>query len=69
MGYMGDVVPNYVKKTIELDEDLVKKMRKIFDVKTDKEAVNSALRMVSAEDDIIKAHKKVAGQADIDEVF
>ena len=69
MGCMGATMPNYVKKTIELDEDLVKKMRKIFDVKTDKEAVNRALRMVSAEDDIIKAHKKVAGQVDIDEVF
>lgn len=59
----------YVKKTIELDSEVVEKVRKIFDVKTDKEAVNQALRMIAEEDDIIKIHKKVAGKIDLEEIF
>ena len=59
----------YVKKTIELDEDVIKKLRKIFDVKTDKDAVNKAMLLVSTEDDIIQTHNKLGGSLDIDEVF
>lgn len=68
MFYMG-VVMNYVKKTIELDEKAVKKVRKIFDVKTDKEAVNQALRWVAEENDIIEAHQSLSGKADLEDVF
>ena len=59
----------YVKKTIELDEDVIKKLRRIFDVKTDKDAVNKAMLLVSTEDDIIQTHDKLGGSFDIDEVF
>ena len=57
------------KKTIELDLDAVKKLRRLFDVKTDKEAVNRALRLVSSEDDIIETHEALAGQVELDSLF
>ena len=60
---------NYVKKTIELDEEAVQKVRKIFDVKTDKEAVNQALRLVAEENDIIKVHESLAGKLKIEDIF
>lgn len=52
---------NLAKKTIELDVSAIKKVRKIFKVKTDKEAVNRALYLVAEEDDIIKTHETLAG--------
>jgi Arc/MetJ family transcription regulator len=44
---------SFVKKTIELDVDLVKRVREIFDVSTDKEAVNRALQLVASEEGLI----------------
>ena len=42
----------------------------IFEVRTEKEAVNKALEMVVIDDDIIKAHELVGGKGDvINEVF
>lgn len=52
---------NLAKKTIELDIAAVKKVRKIFKARTDKEAVNRALYLVAEEDDIIKIHESLAG--------
>lgn len=34
---------SYTKKTMEMDEEAIEKVRKIFGVKTDKEAVNKAV--------------------------
>jgi Arc/MetJ family transcription regulator len=59
-----------VKKTIELDQDYIDRVRLIFAVRTEKEAVNKALEMAIIDDDIIMAHKLVGGAGDvIDEVF
>ena len=58
-----------VKKTIELDGDAIKKLRRIFNVKTDKEAVNSAIHLVAQEDEIIRCHESLAGTADIADIF
>ena len=55
----------FVKKTIELDEALIRKVRRHFDVKTDKEAVNRALKLVADEADIIAAHEDLAGRIDL----
>ncbi len=60
---------HYVKKTIELDEALVKKVRRLFDVKTDKEAVNRALQLVADEDEIIETHVALAGRLDLETPF
>ncbi|MGK5088454.1 hypothetical protein WDW86_12920 [Bdellovibrionota bacterium FG-2] len=57
------------KTTIELDRDAVRKLRTIFDVDTDKEAVNRAIQLVASEDDIIKMHEALAGKVELDEIF
>lgn len=63
-------MPRMVKKTIELDQEYIDKARLIFEVRTEKEAVNKALEMVVIDDDIIKAHELVGGKGDvISEVF
>jgi len=63
-------MPRMVKKTIELDQDYVDRARRIFAVKTEKEAVNKALEMVIIDDQIIEAHASVAGKGDvIEDVF
>ena len=63
-------MPRMVKKTIELDQDYIDRARMIFEVRTEKEAVNKALEMTVIDDDIIKAHELVGGKGDvINEVF
>ena len=63
-------MPRMVKKTIELDQDYIDRARMIFEVRTEKEAVNKALEMAVIDDDIIKAHELVGGKGDvINEVF
>jgi Arc/MetJ family transcription regulator len=61
----GASMPRMVKKTIELDQDYVDTARRIFAVKTEKEAVNKALEMVVIDDQIIEAHASVAGMGDL----
>jgi len=60
---------NYVKKTIELDEDALKAVRSIFETKTDKDAVNQALRLVAEEEEIIRSHASLAGKVELDTLF
>jgi Arc/MetJ family transcription regulator len=63
-------MPRMVKKTIELDQNYIDRARLIFEVRTEKEAVNKALEMAVIDDDIIKAHELVGGKGDvIDKVF
>ena len=57
-------MPRMVKKTIELDQDYIDRARLIFEVRTEKEAVNKALEMAVIDDDIIKAHDLVGGKGD-----
>ncbi|MBI3535048.1 MAG: hypothetical protein HY072_06135 [Deltaproteobacteria bacterium] len=57
------------KKTIELDKEAIRKLRVIFDVQTDKEAVNRAVQLVASEDDIIQIHQALAGKVELDEIF
>jgi Arc/MetJ family transcription regulator len=58
-----------VKKTIELDEKAIRKLRLIFKADTDKEAVNRALQLVSEEDEIIRAHESLAGSTSLESPF
>ena len=59
-----------VKKTIELDQDYIDKVRMIFSLRTDKEAVNKALELAVIDDSIITAHERAGGKGDlVDEVF
>lgn len=54
-----------VKKTIELNQDYIDIARRIFGVKTDKQAVNKALEMVIIDNQIIEAHESIAGKGDL----
>ena len=56
---------NLVKKTIELDEKAIRKLRLIFKTDTDKEAVNRALQLVAQEDGIIQSHVNLAGTTEL----
>lgn len=59
----------YAKKTIEIDIEAIKRARFIFDVKTDKEAVNRALKMVTEEDEIIRTQESLKGKVNLRSVF
>jgi len=58
-----------MKKTIVLDQENVAKARRIFNVKTDKEAVNKALELAVVDDEIIMTHKAIAGKGEIERIF
>ena len=59
-----------VKKTIELNQDFIDRVRIIFKANTEKQAVNKALEMVVIDDEIIEAHKKVGRKGRLfEEVF
>ena len=59
----------FVRKTIVLNQDLIDKARKIFGSRTEKDAVNKALELAVAEDEIIEAHKIVGGKGEVKEAF
>ena len=59
----------YVKKTMYINSNYIKKALKILDVKTEKEAVNKALEIIVEEDEIIKAHKEIGGSNSIEQVY
>ncbi len=58
-----------VKKTIFLNQNYVNKAIKIFNVKTEKEAVNRALEIVVEDNEIINIHKEIGGTGKIEKVF
>lgn len=63
-------MPRMVKKTIELNQDYIDMARLIFQVRTEKEAVNKALEMAVIDNNIIEAHELIGGKGDVlDEVF
>ena len=65
-----DRMPRMVKKTIELDQDYIDTARRIFGVRTEKEAVNKALEMVVIDNQIIETHESVGGKGElIEDVF
>ena len=68
-GYQGGPMPVFVKKTMEMDENLIKKIRKIFGVETDKEAVHNALTLIANEDSIIRTHQELAGKLDLEDIY
>lgn len=63
-------MPRMVKKTIELDQDYIDTARRIFAVRTEKEAVNKALEMVFIDNQIIETHESVGGKGElIEDIF
>jgi Arc/MetJ family transcription regulator len=65
-----DRMPRMIKKTIELNQDYIDTARRIFAVRTEKEAVNKALEMVIIDNQIIETHESVGGKGElIEDVF
>jgi Arc/MetJ family transcription regulator len=63
-------MPRMKKKTIELDQDYIDRLRKLLGARTEKAAVNKAMEMVLIDDEIIEAHKKAANKGDLlEELF
>ncbi len=54
-----------VKKTMEMNQEYIDRLREIFGVRTEKEAVNKALEMALVDDEIIKAHRRMREAGDI----
>jgi hypothetical protein len=57
------------KKTVFLNQENIDKAVKLFNVKTEEDAINRALELVIEEADIIDSHRVLAGTAEIDDVF
>ena len=63
-------MPKIVKKTMQMNQEYIDRLREIFGVRTEKEAVNKAMEMALVDDEIIRAHKRMSGEGDIiEEVF
>ena len=69
-GYKENLMEKvYVKKTMYINSNYIKKALKILDVKTEKEAVNKALEIIVEEDEIINVHKEIGGTYSIEQVY
>ena len=63
-------MPEMVKKTMEMNQEYIDRLREVFGVRTEKEAVNKALEMALIDDEIIKAHRRMREKGDvIEKVF
>lgn len=63
-------MPKIIKKTMEMNQEYIDRLRQIFGVRTEKEAVNKAMEMALIDDEIISGHKRMKGAGDIlEEVF
>ena len=59
-----------IKKTMQMNQDYIDRLRRIFGVRTDTEAVNKALEMALIDEEIICGHKRMRGRGEvIEEVF
>ena len=54
-----------VKETMEMNQEYIDRLREVFGVRTEKEAVNKALEMALIDDEIIKAHGRMRETGDI----
>ena len=58
-----------IKKTIELDQDAINRIKAALNVKTDKEAINTALRQFDTDIRLADITFKEAGSFDFEAVF
>ena len=58
-----------VRKTMELDQDAINRIKAELNVKTEKEAVNVALRQFGTEIQLAEATRKLAGKMNIEDVY
>ncbi|MGC8492384.1 MAG: hypothetical protein ACP5SH_11655, partial [Syntrophobacteraceae bacterium] len=53
------IMAEMVKKTMEMNQEYIDRLRVIFGVRTEKEAVNRALELALIDDEIINAHRRM----------
>jgi alpha-D-ribose 1-methylphosphonate 5-triphosphate synthase subunit PhnI len=60
-----------VKKTMQMNQDYIDRLRRVFGVRTDTEAVNKAMEMALIDDEIISASevKERSSKRSFDEGF
>lgn len=58
-----------VKKTIELDQAAINRIKSALNVKSEKEAVNFVLKQFDEEIQIVDATLKLAGKLNIETIF
>jgi hypothetical protein len=58
-----------VKKTIELDQDAINRIKAALNVRTEKEAINFALKQFDTDIQLAEATLNLAGKFDIEAVF
>jgi hypothetical protein len=54
-----------VKKTMEMNQEYIDRLREVFGVRTEKEAVDRAMEMALNDDEIIKTHRRMREARDI----
>jgi hypothetical protein len=60
---------NMVKKTIELDQDAINRIKAALNVKTEKEAINFALKQFDTDIQLAEATLNLIGNLEIENVF
>ena len=58
-----------VRKTMALNQDAINRIKAELNVKTEKEAVNVALRQFGTEIQLAEATRKLAGKMNIEDVY
>ena len=58
-----------VKKTIEIDQEQINRIKTALNAKSEKEAVNAVLKQFDTEIQISEATLKLAGKLNLDNVF
>lgn len=65
---MGIIIMALVKKTIELDQDQINRIKIAMNAKSEKEAINAVLRQFDTDIQIAEATLKDAGRLNFEEV-
>jgi len=58
-----------VKKTIELDQEAITRIKTALNVKSEKEAINYVLRQFDTDIQLAEATLKLAGKMNIEQIF
>ena len=67
--YWGVICMAMVKKTIELDQDVINRIKAALNAKTEKEAINKALKQFDTDIQLSEATLNLVGKLDVEAVF
>ena len=58
-----------IDKHLRLDQDKIKRVKRLLNAKTETEAIEKALDIILAEEEVDKALKKVGGKGHIEKIY